>query len=70
MQDMSAFHLVRFGLLGHVGRFAAVDAVRYPRRARVIVRSGRGLEVGEVLARRPTATCLHRRHRRGRFCAA
>jgi cell fate regulator YaaT (PSP1 superfamily) len=44
------FHLVRYGLLGHVGRFSAVDATRYPRRARVVVRSARGLEVGEVLA--------------------
>src|SRR5262245_6131034 len=44
------YHLVRYGILGHVGRFAAVDAVRYPRRARVVVRSARGLEVGEVLA--------------------
>lgn len=44
------FHLVRYGLLGHVGRFAAVDALCYPRRTRVVVRSPRGLEVGEVLA--------------------
>jgi len=44
------YHLIRYGLLGHVGRFAAVDAVRYPRRTRVVVRSPRGLEVGEVLA--------------------
>jgi len=44
------FHLVRFGLLGHVGRFVAADAARYPRRARVVLRSSRGLEVGEVLA--------------------
>jgi cell fate regulator YaaT (PSP1 superfamily) len=44
------FHLVRYGLLGHVGRFAAADALRYPRRTRVIVRSPRGLEIGEVLA--------------------
>lgn len=44
------FHLVRYGLLGHVGAFAAVDALRYPRRSRVVVRSPRGLEVGEVLA--------------------
>ena len=44
------YHLVRYGLLGHVGSFAAVDAVRYPRRSRVVVRSPRGLEVGEVLA--------------------
>ncbi len=43
-------HLVRVGALGHVGRFTAVDAVRYPRHARVVVRTGRGLELGEVLA--------------------
>jgi cell fate regulator YaaT (PSP1 superfamily) len=35
--------------MGQVGRFAAVDAVRYPRRSRVIVRTRRGLEIGEVL---------------------
>jgi cell fate regulator YaaT (PSP1 superfamily) len=35
--------------MGQVGRFAAVDAVRYPRRSRVIVRTRRGLELGEVL---------------------
>jgi cell fate regulator YaaT (PSP1 superfamily) len=44
------FHLVRYGLLGHVGKFAAVDALRYSRRSRVVIRSPRGLEVGEVLA--------------------
>ncbi|MEX2139573.1 MAG: PSP1 C-terminal domain-containing protein [Pirellulales bacterium] len=47
---MSRHHFVRVGAMGHVGRFTAVDAVRYPRAARVIVRTGRGLEVGEVLA--------------------
>ena len=36
--------------MGQVGRFAAVDAVRYPRRSRVIVRTRRGLELGEVLS--------------------
>ena len=35
--------------MGQVGRFTAVDAVRYPRRSRVIVRTRRGLELGEVL---------------------
>ncbi len=44
------FHLVRYSLLGHVGRFASVDATLYPRQTRVIVRSVRGLEIGEVLA--------------------
>jgi cell fate regulator YaaT (PSP1 superfamily) len=36
--------------MGQVGRFAAVDTVRYPRRSRVVVRTRRGLEIGEVLA--------------------
>ncbi len=47
---MSRYHLVRVGALGQVGRFAAVDAVRYPRHNRVIVRTRRGLEIGRVLA--------------------
>src|SRR4029079_12358197 len=47
---MSHHHLVRVGAMGQVGRFAAVDAVRYPRRSRVIVRTRRGLELGEVLS--------------------
>ncbi len=47
---MSRYHLVRVGAMGQIGRFAAVDAVRYPRRSRVILRTKRGLEVGEVLA--------------------
>jgi cell fate regulator YaaT (PSP1 superfamily) len=43
-------HFIRVGILGHVGRFAAADAARYPRGARVICRTKRGLELGEVLA--------------------
>ena len=43
-------HWVRHGVLGSVGRFAAVDAQRYPRGTRVVCRTGLGLEVGEVLA--------------------
>ncbi|HEX5471805.1 MAG TPA: PSP1 C-terminal domain-containing protein [Lacipirellulaceae bacterium] len=46
---MSHYHLVRVGTMGQVGRFSAVDAVRYPRRSKVIVRTRRGLELGEVL---------------------
>jgi hypothetical protein len=49
-QTMPRFHLVRVGALGAVGRFASVDATRFPRGARVIVRTGRGLEVGHVLS--------------------
>jgi len=47
---MSQLHLVRVGALGNVGRFAAIDSVRYPRGARVIARTARGLEIGRVLA--------------------
>jgi cell fate regulator YaaT (PSP1 superfamily) len=47
---MSRSHLVRVGAMGQVGRFAAVDAVCYPRHSRVIVRTRRGLEIGQVLS--------------------
>jgi cell fate regulator YaaT (PSP1 superfamily) len=43
-------HLVRVGVLGHVGRFAAADAAVYPRGTRVVCRTARGLEVGNVLS--------------------
>ncbi len=46
---MSRHHFVRVGSLGNVGRFTSVDAVAYPRASRVIVRTSRGLETGEVL---------------------
>jgi len=45
-----AHHLIRYSLLGQIGRFVSTDATHYPRRSRVIVRSERGLEVGEVVA--------------------
>lgn len=48
---MYCSHLVRVGVMGSVGRFASPDAVHYPRGARVIVRTPRGLERGEVLSR-------------------
>lgn len=35
--------------MGHVGRFSASDATRYPRGSRVVVRTPRGLESGHVL---------------------
>lgn len=35
--------------MGHVGRFSAVDGLRYRRETRVICRTSRGLEVGQVL---------------------
>ena len=48
--NMARFHLVRVGAFSQVGRFASVDAARYPRGARVVLRTTRGLEVGDVLA--------------------
>lgn len=47
---MARQYLVRIGILGHVGRFTTVDAVSYQRNQRVICRTLRGLEVGEILA--------------------
>ena len=47
---MYIHHLVRLGPFGHVGRFATADGARVPRHARVVCRTSRGLEVGEVLA--------------------
>lgn len=43
-------HLVRLGPFGHVGRFLPVEAAQYPRGSRVVCRTRRGLEVGQVLA--------------------
>jgi cell fate regulator YaaT (PSP1 superfamily) len=43
-------HYVRVGVLGSVGRFAAVEGQLFPRSSRVICRTARGLEVGEVLS--------------------
>lgn len=41
--------LVRFGAMGHVGKFQAREPVRCGRGSRVVVQSSRGLEIGEVL---------------------
>lgn len=48
-------HYVRVGLHGEVGRFRSTDSARYPRGRRVIVRTARGLETGEVLSACDTA---------------
>ena len=42
-------HLVKTGVMGLVGRFRSVDHVTYPRNHRVICRTSRGLEFGEVV---------------------
>jgi cell fate regulator YaaT (PSP1 superfamily) len=36
--------------MGSVGYFRSADATRFPRGSRVVVRTSRGLEIGEVLA--------------------
>ncbi len=47
---MSGQHFVRVGVLGSVGRFAAADRQRFARGTRVVCRTARGLEVGQVLS--------------------
>lgn len=42
-------HLVRVGAMAAIGRFTSVDACHYPRGTRVVCRTARGLELGEVL---------------------
>lgn len=46
-------HLVRVGCVGSVGRFRSTDGARLDRGWQVIVRTTRGLELGEVLAADP-----------------
>jgi nitrite reductase (NADH) small subunit/3-phenylpropionate/trans-cinnamate dioxygenase ferredoxin subunit len=41
--------LVRFGAMGHVGKFCAAEPIGCDRGSRVVVQSSRGLEIGEVL---------------------
>lgn len=43
-------HLVRWGTLAEVAGFRALDERAYPRGTRVVVRTPRGLEIGEVLS--------------------
>ena len=43
-------HLIRVGAFGQIGRFVAHDGTLYPRAARVVLRTHRGLEIGDVLA--------------------
>jgi len=46
---MDCLHLVRVGANARIGRFASSDARHYERGTRVVVRTERGLEVGDVL---------------------
>lgn len=47
---MPRCHLVRVGAMGQIGHFASDQAIRYPRGSQVVVRTGRGVELAEVLA--------------------
>ena len=47
---MKQTYFVRVGLFGNVGRFQPLDAARYRRGSRVVCRTHRGLEVGELLS--------------------
>jgi len=47
---MTSVSLVRIGALGHVGRFRAAGGGGYRRGDRVVCRTRRGIETGEVLA--------------------
>ncbi len=51
MASMTNMHVVRIGSCGTVGRYVADDQQTYERGTRVVCRTQRGLEVGEVLAR-------------------
>ncbi len=46
---MTHAYLVRMGEFGAVGRFRSADAAAYQRGQRVVCRTSRGLEIGEVL---------------------
>ncbi len=46
---MSRYYLVRVGVVAHVGRFRTLEPAVFPRGSRVVVRTNRGLELGEVL---------------------
>lgn len=49
-EDSILRYLVRYGSLGHVGRFGSIRPVECCRGDRVVVQTDRGTELGEVLA--------------------
>lgn len=50
---MERSYLIRYGMMGRVGRFAADPGAGYARGQAVVVRSHRGTELGEVLVEAP-----------------
>ena len=51
---MERSYLIRYGLMGRVGRFNADPGASYGRGEAVVVRSHRGTELGEVLLEAPS----------------
>ncbi len=47
---MSSYYLVRLGATGRIGRCLSDTGHHYPRSCRVVVRTHRGLELGEVVS--------------------
>ncbi|MGO9598265.1 MAG: hypothetical protein ACLP7Q_09770 [Isosphaeraceae bacterium] len=66
--------LVRYGLMGHVGRFAGTlpgEPATGPERGQlVVIRSGRGEELGEVLLHVPSASCERKPWQQSRDASA
>lgn len=52
-------YLVRVGVFGQVGRFRTVEPTKLLRSARVVCRTQRGIEVGQVLAASKSPTSDH-----------
>ena len=50
---MERSYLIRYGLMGQVGRFTADPGLRFDRAQTVVIRSHRGTELGEVLVEAP-----------------
>ena len=56
--DQRQQFLVRFGAMGYVGRFEATEQVSCSRGSRLVVRTSRGVEAGELLATGQDGTLL------------
>ena len=50
---MQRWYLISYGLMGQIGRFAADAGARYERGQAVVIRSHRGIELGEILIENP-----------------
>ncbi len=50
---MQRWYLISYGLMAQIGRFAADAGTRYERGQAVVIRSHRGIELGEILIENP-----------------